>query len=105
MSEAIDGWQKFLDLHSAVTQWCSEKRELLDRPEEPARLQEARQRSQDLQAAQKSCRYAAKNLQEMSRELARITQVVDEGEGLGDKMNEAEQAKAEVEGRITEKVS
>lgn len=63
VSEAIDGWQKFLDLHSAVMQWCSEKRELLDRPEEPRRLSEARQRSQDLQAAQKACRYAAKNLQ------------------------------------------
>ncbi len=46
--------------------------------------------------------------QEMSRELARISQVVDEGDeggGLQEKMSDAEQAKADVEGKITEKVT
>lgn len=103
VSEAIDGWQRFLDLHAAVTAWCGEKRDLCDRPEEPATLSDARQRSQDLQAAAKSARYAAKNAQEMAREHARIAQVAEASE-LADKLAEAEAARTEVEGLITKKV-
>ncbi len=110
-SEAIDAWQKFLELHSAVGAWCGEKREQLSSLEQdaPRRLGEVARRAQEMQAALKSARYAGKNLQEMARELGRVEQVVDVPEdekgGMREKMAEAEQAKADIEGKITEKVN
>ena len=52
----------------------------------------------------KSIRYAAKNVQEMSRELAAISAVTTETADLAGKLHSAEQMKAETEARLNEKV-
>ena len=52
----------------------------------------------------KSIRYAAKNVQEMSRELAAIAAVTTVTAELTEKLHEAEQMKAETEARLNERV-
>ena len=54
--------------------------------------------------AMKSIRYAAKNVQEMSRELAAISAVTAVTADLAEKLHSAEQMKAETEARLNEKV-
>ena len=54
--------------------------------------------------AMKSIRYAAKNVQEMSRELAAISAVTTVTADLAEKLHSAEQMKAETEARLNERV-
>ena len=54
--------------------------------------------------AMKSIRYATKNVQEMSRELAAISAVTAVTADLAEKLHSAEQMKAETEARLNEKV-
>ena len=54
--------------------------------------------------AMKSIRYAAKNVQEMSRELAAIAAVTTATAELAEKLHEAEQMKAETEAKLNERV-
>ena len=54
--------------------------------------------------AMKSIRYAAKNVQEMSRELSAIAAVTTATAELTEKLHEAEQMKAETEARLNERV-
>ena len=54
--------------------------------------------------AMKSIRYAAKNVQEMSRELAAISAVTIVTTDLTEKLHSAEQMKAETEARLNERV-
>lgn len=55
------------------------------------------------QNAAKSCKVASKNLSEMAKELDHISSVTSVGD-LPHKMEEAEEAKTEVEARILERV-
>ena len=100
---AIDAWDKFLELHESVMNWCSEKRSLIDEPLELTSLGSAKQRLQTFGVSVKSIVHASKNLQEMSRELSRIGQAASTG-NLSEKMNEAEHAKAETDCNLNEKV-
>lgn len=57
-----------------------------------------------MQNAVKSCKGASKNLSDMAKELENIANVTSVGD-LPQKMEEAENAKAEVEAKILERVS
>lgn len=56
------------------------------------------------QTAVKSCKQVNKNLSDMGRELENIGQVTSIGD-LPEKLTAAEDAKAEVEGQLLERVS
>ena len=106
MSEALDAWQKFSDLRDAVLSWCSDKNAFLGAVGSSADLSTlaaARQRLSDAAAAAKSAKYAGKNVQEMQRELCRVTSTASAGR-LTEQMQDAEQRKAETESGILEKV-
>lgn len=104
MGEAIDSWQKFLDLHEAVITWSEEKNEFVAQPLDFATLALAKQKLQDYSGAMKTVKYASKNVQEMSREHAKIAQVASTGH-LGEKLDEAEKRKGDTETHLSEKAS
>ena len=103
VGNAIDAWDKFLELHESVMSWCSEKKNLVEEPLEFNGLAVAKQRLQTFGVAVKSIVHASKNLSEMSRELSRIGQSANTG-NLPEKMSEAEHAKAETDCQLNEKV-
>ncbi len=103
VGEAIDAWQKFLDLHAAVVAWAADKSAFLAHSVFFPTLGQTKQRVQEYTVCMKSVRFAAKNVQEMSRELAQISQVAETSD-LGEKLHEAEQKKAETEAKLNEKV-
>ena len=105
VGEAMDSWQKFLHMHAAVSQWSKDKRALLDESLAAfATIAETKQKLQVYAVAMKSIRYAAKNVQEMSRELAAISAVTTVTADLAEKLHSAEQMKAETEARLNERV-
>ncbi|XP_017768073.1 PREDICTED: nesprin-1 [Nicrophorus vespilloides] len=102
ISETIDAWQRFLALHQTVMAWVQDKKVFLKEPLQLTTLQEAKQKLHDYSNAVKSCKPAAKNLSEMAKELEYIGAVTNVGD-LPQKMEEAEEAKAEVEMQILER--
>lgn len=101
VSEAVDAWQRFLDLYELVKAWAQEKRGFLQEPLKLGSLAEARKRLQDYSTAVKSCKQMSKNLSDMSKELESIRQVC-----VGDlpkKLLEVEEDKVEIESRLSER--
>ncbi|KAG5889989.1 hypothetical protein JTB14_035905 [Gonioctena quinquepunctata] len=104
VGETLDAWQRFLTLYQAVMQWVQEKKEFLKEPLHLSTLQEAKVKLHDYSNAVKSCKGATKNLSDMAKELEHIGNVTSVGD-LPHKMEEAEEAKTEVEAIILERNS
>ncbi|CAG9835637.1 unnamed protein product [Diabrotica balteata] len=86
-------------LYQAVMQWVAEKKVFLKDPLRLSTLTEAKQKLHEYSNAVKSCKGATKNLSDMAKELENIGNVTSVGD-LPQKMEEAEEAKAEVEAII-----
>ncbi|XP_072386756.1 muscle-specific protein 300 kDa isoform X12 [Diabrotica undecimpunctata] len=99
VGETLDAWQRFLMLYQAVMQWVAEKKVFLKDPLRLSTLTEAKQKLHEYSNAVKSCKGATKNLSDMAKELENIGNVTSVGD-LPQKMEEAEEAKAEVEAII-----
>ena len=101
-NDAIDAWQRFLQVHAAMTTWCGEKEAFLDKPFSFTNLSAAKLKLQDYNSAIKSAKNAAKNIGEMERELKKIDAVGNSGD-LSDKLSEVERQKSEIESSLMEK--
>ena len=101
-NDAIDAWQRFLQLHAAVKSWCGEKEVFLTEPFTFTNLSTAKLKLQDYTAALKSIKTASKNIAEMEKELKKIGLVGSSGD-LGDKLGEVEREKNELEAQMMEK--
>ncbi|KAK9711342.1 hypothetical protein QE152_g25509 [Popillia japonica] len=96
---AQDAWKRFLNLYEAVMTWVKEKEQFLKEPVVVSSLSETKQKLHDYGNAVKSCKTASKNLSDMAKELDHIASVTSVGD-LPQKMEEAEEAKVEVESKI-----
>lgn len=120
IGETLDAWQRFLVLYKAVMSWVEEKKVFLQEPLYIGTLQEAKQKLHDynvrfffpsmyqtylvlFQNAVKGSKVATKNLSDMVKELESIGNHTSVGD-LPKKMEEAEEAKADVEALILERV-
>ncbi|XP_057659189.1 muscle-specific protein 300 kDa isoform X4 [Diorhabda carinulata] len=99
VGETLDAWQRFLTLYQAVMQWVAEKKVFLKDQLYLSTLIEAKQKLHEYSNAAKSCKSATKNLSDMAKELENIGDITSVGD-LPQKMEEAEEAKAEVEATI-----
>jgi len=102
VGDSIDSWHRFLQIYAAVTAWCEEKQVFVDQPFAFSNLSAAKLKLQDYQAAIKGIKTANKNVQDMNREFNKIAQVSSTGD-LTDKLNEAENAKNDIESQLMEK--
>ncbi|GAB0095245.1 nesprin-1 [Sergentomyia squamirostris] len=102
VENTLDGWSRFLHLYQQVMDWVKEKGYFLAEPLDIVTLQQVRQKAADYAVAVKSVKPINKNLSEMDRELDAITELTTVGE-LRDKLQEAEDSKAVVEGRLLER--
>lgn len=102
VENTLDGWSRFLHLYQQVMDWVKEKGYFLAEPLDIVTLQQARQKAADYAVAVKSVKPINKNLSEMDRELEQISELTTVGE-LRDKLQEAEDSKAVVEGRLLER--
>lgn len=103
VGDSLDAWTRFMNLYQIVMTWSQEKRTFIATPMRITTLMEARQHLQEYGQAVKSIKPIAKNLSEMDKELESITQVTTVGD-LRAKLLEAEEAKAEVEATLLERV-
>merc|ERR1719348_2108233 len=71
-NDAIDAWQRFLQLHASVKSWCEEKDIFLKEPFTFTNLSSAKLKLQDYSASLKSIKNATKNIEEMEKELKKI---------------------------------
>ena len=101
-NDAIDAWQRFLQVHAAMTTWCGEKEAFLEKPFSFTNLGAAKLKLQDYNSAIKSAKNAAKNIGEMERELKKIDAVGNSGD-LSDKLSDVERQKSEIESSLMEK--
>ena len=101
-NDAIDAWQRFLQVHCAMKTWCEEKEAFLEQPFSFTNLGAAKLKLQDYNAAIKSAKNAAKNIGEMERELKKIDSVGSSGD-LSDKLSDVERQKSEIESSLMEK--
>jgi len=101
-NDAIDAWQRFLQLHAAVKSWCEEKDGFLKEPFTFTNLSSAKLKLQDYNTALKSIKNATKNLGEMDKELKKIAAIGSMGD-LGDKHTEIDREKVEIEANLMEK--
>lgn len=104
IENTLDGWSRFLHMHRAVMEWCREKRNMLAEPMDIHTIQQAKQKHADYSAAVKSVKPINKHLSDMDKELDEITKVTAVAE-LRLKLQEAEEAKIEVEGKLLERNS
>ncbi|KAJ4429798.1 hypothetical protein ANN_22002 [Periplaneta americana] len=102
VGESLDSWQRFMTLYKTVKSWVEEKQVFLSEPLQLSSLTQARQKLHDYSNAVKSCKQASKNLSDMSKELETISQVTSVGD-LPEKLEEAEEAKGEVENQLLER--
>lgn len=103
VGDTLDAWTRFMNLYQIVMQWAREKRAFVAAPLQITTLLEAKQHQQVYGQAVKSIKPIVANLSEMNRELDAITQVTQVGD-LRAKLLEAEEAKAEVERELLERV-
>merc|ERR1719150_2878196 len=101
-NDAIDAWQRFLQFHAAVENWCLEKETFLAEPFSFTNLSSAKLKLQDYTTSIKSIKTASKNIGEMERELKKINQVGSSGD-LADKLSDVEREKGELEAQLMEK--
>lgn len=104
IENTLDGWSRFLNMHRAVMEWCREKRIMLAETMDIHTIQQAKQKHSDYSAAVKSVKPINKHLSDMDKELDEITKVTAVSE-LRLKLQEAEEAKIEVEGKLLERNS
>lgn len=104
IDNTLDGWSRFLHMHRAVMDWCREKKNMLSEPMDIHTIQQAKQKHAEYSAAVKSAKPINKHLSDMDKELDEITKVTTVAE-LRLKLQEAEEAKIEVEGRLLERNS
>lgn len=104
IENTLDGWSRFLHMHRSVMEWCREKRNMLAEPMDIHTIQQAKQKHADYAAAVKSVKPINKHLSDMDKELDEITKVTVVAE-LRLKLQEAEEAKIEVEGKLLERNS
>ena len=104
VGDSLDAWTRFMNLYQIVMAWANEKRAFLDQSIELKTLPEARSKLNDYATAVKSIKPIVKNLNEMDKELEHISQVTTVGD-LKDKLQEAEDAKVNVEAVLLERVN
>ena len=84
--------------------WSEDKGEFVSQSLSFQNIALAKQKLQDYAGVMKTVKYVTKNVQEMSRQHAKIAQVASTG-NLGGKLDEAERRKGETETQLTEKVN
>ncbi|XP_063222936.1 muscle-specific protein 300 kDa isoform X4 [Bacillus rossius redtenbacheri] len=104
VADCLDSWERFMSLYQAVKSWVDDKQTFLLEPLQLSSLTQTRQRLHDYSVAVKSCKQVSKSLSDMSKELERLAQLTSVGD-LPDKLEEAEEAKGEVESRLNERNS
>lgn len=104
IDNTLDGWSRFLHMHRSVMEWCREKREMLNETMDIHTIQQAKQKHAEYAAAVKSVKPINKHLSDMDKELDEITKVTAVAD-LRLKLQEAEEAKIEVEGKLLERNS
>ncbi|KAL1139467.1 hypothetical protein AAG570_006451 [Ranatra chinensis] len=102
IGDCLDSWDRFLTLYNTVMNWVKDKQDVVSQPLELNSLTEAKQRLHDYTGAVKSCKVIGKTVSEMSKELEHIGETGSIGD-LSNMMEEAETAKAEVEGHLLER--
>nr|CAD7256631.1 unnamed protein product [Timema shepardi] len=103
VGDTLDSWQRFMTMYQAVKSWVDEKQTFLVEPLHLSSLTQARQKVHDYSTAVKTCKQMTKNLSDMSKELESIGQVNSVGD-LPEKLEEAEEAKGEVEAQLLERI-
>ena len=101
-NDAIEAWQRFLQVHSAMKTWCEEKDAFLEKPFSFTNLSAAKLKVQDYNTTIKSVKNADKNIVEMEKELKKIDSVGCSGD-LSDKLSDVERQKSEIESSLMEK--
>ena len=101
-NDAIDAWQRFLQIHATVYSWCEEKENFLKEPFSFTNLSSAKIKMQDYNSCIKSIKSAAKNISEMEKELKKISSVCQSGD-LSDKLCDVDRQKSEIESSMMEK--
>nr|CAD7432089.1 unnamed protein product [Timema monikensis] len=104
VGDTLDSWQRFMTMYQAVKSWVDEKQTFLVEPLQLSSLTQARQKVHDYSTAVKTCKQMTKNLSDMSKELENIGKVNSVGD-LPEKLEEAEEAKGEVEAQLLERYS
>jgi len=102
IGDCLDSWGRFITMYNTVMNWVQEKHTFLKQPLHLESLADAKQRLHDYSGAVKSSKNIGKTVSEMSKELDRIAESGSIGD-LSEKMEEAESAKAEVEGQLLER--
>ncbi|XP_068085330.1 muscle-specific protein 300 kDa [Anabrus simplex] len=102
VGDTLDSWERFMSLYQSIKSWAEEKQTFLKEPLQLSSLTQTRQKLNDYSTAVKSCKQMAKNLQDMSKELESIGQVTSVG-NLPEKLEEAEELKADVESQLVER--
>ncbi|XP_023348458.1 myosin-6 [Eurytemora carolleeae] len=101
-NDAIDAWQKFLSMEAMVRGWIEEKKTFLTEPLTFTSLSSAKLKLQDYNATIKSIKNVNKNVEEMTRELGKITSVGSAGD-LQEKLSDTEKDKSEIESGLQER--
>jgi len=101
-NDAIEAWQRFIQLHTGVQAWCGDKEQFLSQPFTFTNLSSAKLKLQDYTAALKSIKNVSKNIIEMDREVKRISGVGSSGD-LVEKLSEVESKKGDLEAQLMEK--
>nr|CAD7395228.1 unnamed protein product [Timema cristinae] len=129
VGDTLDSWQRFMTMYQAVKSWVDEKQTFLVEPLQLSSLTQARQKVHDYSVSRtlntsggalvstrcymgesssvyttavKTCKQMTKNLSDMSKELENIGKVNSVGD-LPEKLEEAEEAKGEVEAQLLER--
>lgn len=104
IDNTLEGWSRFLYMHRGVLDWCNDKRNMLSQPMVIGTIQEAKQKQAEYSSAVKSVKPINKFLSDMDKELDEIAKITTVAE-LRLKMQEAEEAKIFVEGKLLERNS
>ncbi|XP_044734627.1 nesprin-1 [Chrysoperla carnea] len=102
VNDALDSWQRFITLYNNVMVWVKEKRTFLVEPLQLSTLSETKKKLQEYSAAVKTTKNISKNLSDMGKELESIGKITAVGD-LPSKLEEAEEAKTEVEAQLLER--
>ncbi|ODN01313.1 Nesprin-1 [Orchesella cincta] len=104
IGESLDSWDRFLQLYGQVMTWVEEKNQFLKEPIQLSSLPETRQKLNAYVMAVKSLKTVGKQLSEMGKEIDHVSSV-SSASPLHEKLDEAEQAKTDIESQLLERNS
>ena len=99
VNDALDAWQRFLQIYSVIKTWHQEKESFVSEPLEFQTLSVAKTKLQEYSTNMKSVKNIIKNLSEMEKELKKVSSVCNSGD-LPDKLAEVERLKSELESQM-----